>query len=735
MSKSTRRKMDVRAVKNQILDFLEQHRGHGYKAKELARALGIPQASYVRFRNLLKEMADEGEIRKGRHAKYSKRAPSAEIVGRLHVKTQGYGFVIADDGTEVFVSQRNMGTAFHQDRVRVRLFATRKGDSPEGKIVEVVERARENIVGTYRRGKRFGFVVPDEVKIQWDILVDDLDSMGAVSGQKVVVQITEWEHEQANPIGKVVRVLGFPDEPGVDVASVAYSFDLPLEFPASVEKEAERLPERIPEAELSRRLDLRELEMFTIDPAEAKDFDDAVSLEELENGNLRLGVHIADVSFYVKEGSAIDREARKRGTSVYLVDRVIPMLPERLSNQLCSLRPEEDRLAFSVLMEVTEKGDLVNYEIRESVIRSDRRYTYEEVQDILDGRREDEHGAVLRRMHALSRALISKRHRRGGIDFDTAEVEIELDAEGVPVTIRRKKRLDSHRLIEEFMLLANETVARHVGVNLARKTGTAFPFVYRVHEKPSEEKMTAFLQLLRAFGVEAAPPTQIRPRYFQRLVEQVADEEIGVIVQDAMIRAMMKARYSTENVGHFGLAYRYYTHFTSPIRRYPDLMVHRLLKRYARHGGAVSVGNLEETCELATRREIVAMEAERESVKLKQVEYMEQHVGEVFEGVIARVVPFGMFVELPQFLVDGLVHVSEMGDDYFSFDPDRFALIGERSGRVFRLGDKVKVEVTRADKNQRLLDFKLVDEEEKGAGKARPKEKAKTRGKKRHRRR
>ena len=717
MGRATRKKMDVRAVKNQILDFLEQHHGQGFKAKELAKTLGIPQANYVRFRNLLKEMAEEGEIRKGRHARYSKTAPSAEVVGRLHVKTQGYGFVLADDGTEVFVSQRNMGTAFHQDVVRVRLFASRRGDSPEGKIVEVVERARTNIVGTYRRGKRFGFVVPDEVKIQWDILVADVDSMGAVSGQKVVVQITEWEHEQANPIGKVVRVLGFPDEPGVDVESVAYSFDLPLEFPKNVEKEAERLPEAIPAAELDRRLDLRDLEMFTIDPAEAKDFDDAVSLEELENGNLRLGVHIADVSFYVKDGSAVDREARRRGTSVYLVDRVIPMLPERLSNQLCSLRPEEDRLAYSVLMEVTPRGDLVDYEIRESVIRSDRRYTYEEVQDILEGKAEDEHADTLRKMLALSRALIAKRHRRGGIDFDTAEVEIELDAEGTPVAIHRKKRLDSHRLIEEFMLLANETVARHVGVNLAKKAGKEFPFVYRIHEKPSDEKMAVFLQLLRAFGVDAAPPQQLRPRYFQRLVDQLEDEDLSVIVQDAMIRAMMKARYSTENVGHFGLAYRYYTHFTSPIRRYPDLMVHRLLKRYARHQRPGSVSGLEETCELATRREIVAMEAERESVKLKQVEFMEQHVGEVFDGVIARVVPFGMFVELPQFLVDGLVHVTEMGDDYFAFDEERFALVGERSGQVFRLGDRVKVEVIRADKNQRLIDFKLVETNgKKGAG-------------------
>ncbi|MDZ7374032.1 MAG: ribonuclease R [candidate division KSB1 bacterium] len=700
---------------SRVLDFLRSRPGQGFKAKELAREIGVPPMHYTRFRSLLREMAERGELRKGRHARYSLAPPEPEVTGTLHVKTQGYGYVVCEDGREVFVSQRNMGTALPKDVVRVRLFATRNGERPEGRVVEVLERARENIVGTYRRGKRFGFVVPDDLKVQWDILVADTDNLGAVSGQKVVVRITEWEDERANPVGKVVKVLGFPEEPGVDVASVAYSYDLPLSFPEKVLREAERLPEAIPEGELERRLDLRDLVTFTIDPAEAKDFDDAVSLRRLESGNWELGVHIADVSYYVKEGGAIDKEARSRGTSVYLVDRVIPMLPERLSNQICSLQPLQDRLCMSVLMELDREGELLNYRIEETVIRSRRRYTYEEVQDILEGRLDDEYAEILRQMRELSRILIAKRYRRGSIDFDTPEVEVELTPDGRVRELRRRDRLESHRLIEEFMLLANETVAKHVGVYLRERSGEEVPFVYRVHERPSTEKMAEFLQLLRAFGVEVAMPGRVTPRFFQRLVEQVKDRDVADIVQDAMIRAMMKARYDVQNLGHFGLNYEYYTHFTSPIRRYPDLVVHRLLKRYRRGALSAARDGLQEICQLATRREILAMEAERESIKLKQVEYMAQHLGERFQGVVARVVPFGVFVHLPQFLVDGLVHVSELGNDYYHYDPQRFALIGENSGKVLRLGDRVTVEVVRADKNERILDFRLVEPESRRA--------------------
>lgn len=688
-----------------------------FKAKEIAKRVGVTQDRYHLLRAALRQLVANGTIVKYPRNRYGRGRVAQEAVGVLRIKTQGYGFVVRDDGGEdIFVSERNMGLALHQDTVRVRLFAQSSGRSPEGKVVEVLSRARQNIVGTYERGRKFGFVVPDELKIPHDIFVHDSDAMGAQPGQKVVVQITNWEHEKLNPEGRIVEVLGFPNEKGVDVLSVARAFDLSESFPPEVEQEAAALPARIPAAEIARRLDLRGTVLFTIDPPDAKDFDDAVSLEKLENGHFLLGVHIADVSWYVTPGGAIDREARRRGTSVYLVDRAIPMLPERLSSELCSLVADRDRLAYSVLMELTSAGDLVRYQFHESVIRSRRRFSYEEVQELLDGRATDPLTPVLQEMHSLSRALTTKRQRRGSIDLDAPEVQVILDEAGRPVEIRPRPRLDSHRLIEEFMLLANETVARHVGVFLRPQGDHEVdpPFVYRIHEKPDRQKMGEFLSFAAAFGVVAQEPARLTPRFFQKLLAQVTGLEAEPIIRDAMLRAMMKARYSTENIGHFGLAYQHYTHFTSPIRRYPDLMVHRLLKEYHRRPlpevmASINRTALEADCRLASEREVVAQEAERESVKMKQVEYMAEHVGETFKGVVSRIVPFGVFVELPDLLVEGLIHVTELGDDYYVHDTTRHAMIGQRQGRVFRAGDVLMVRVAKVDQNQRLVDFALVE--------------------------
>ncbi len=701
----------------QIEALLAQEPARTFKAKEIAKRLGVTQDRYHLLRAALRQLVATGSIAKYPRNRYGRRRPAQEVTGVLRVKTQGYGFVVRDDGgDDVFVSERNMGLALHRDRVRVRLFAQTRGRSSEGKVVEVLARARQNIVGTYKRGRKYGFVVPDELKIPHDIYVHDSEAMGAQSGQKVVVQISNWEHERLNPEGRIVEVLGFPSEMGVDVLSVARAYDLTESFPPEVEEEAASLPEVIPAEEARLRLDLRSTLLFTIDPPDAKDFDDAVSLEALANGHLLLGVHIADVSWYVRPGGPLDQEARRRGTSVYLVDRTIPMLPERLSSHLCSLVPNQDRLAYSVLMELTPAGDMVRYQFRESIIRSHRRYSYEEVQEVLDGARSDPFAPILQQMHVLSRALIAKRQRRGSVDLDAPEVQVLLDAAGRPVEIRPRPRLDSHRLIEEFMLLANETVARHVGVFLRRQGDGELepPFVYRVHEKPDRQKMSEFLSFAAAFGVMVQEPPRLSPRFFQKLLAQIEGLEAEPIIRDAMLRAMMKARYSTENVGHFGLAYQHYTHFTSPIRRYPDLMVHRLLKAYQRHEArevALRVDRqaLEADCRLASEREVVAQEAERESVKMKQVEYMAGHVGETYKGVISRIVPFGIFVELTSLLVEGLVHVTDLGDDYYVHDPDRHAMIGQRQGRVFRVGDTVTVRVARVDENQRLVDFVLAE--------------------------
>jgi ribonuclease R len=709
-----------------VLEYLAHEQHRQFKAKELARALRIPPSRYPEFRDFLKELAREGKIAKLKRNQYGAAQQASVLVGKLHVKTQGYAFLIAGEGHEdVFISQKNMSTALNGDVVKVQLFARPSGRKPEGRVVEVIKRARRNIVGTLRRGKYFYFVKPDEIKVLRDIYIPDEFLDGARPGQKVAVTIESWEDEALNPEGRIVKVLGFPDDPGVDVLSVAFSFDLPAKFPAEVEQMAEQLSLDITPEMLRRRLDLRDLLTLTIDPVDAKDFDDAVSLQHLPNGNLELGVHIADVSHYVTEHSPIDKEALARGTSVYLVDRVVPMLPENLSNDLCSLKPHTDRLTYSCIMEVTPKGKVVNYRIAESVIHSKRRFSYEEVQKILDGelsaestaQSEDERkigkalDATLREMNELAHVLTRQRLRNGSLDFDTPEVKIILDAAGFPVEIRRKQRQDSNRLIEEFMLLANQTVAKHIDLMLARK-GSKPPFIYRIHESPDPLKIEEFALFVKAFGYNFDHQQTITSKVLSRFLREIEGEPEADIIENVMLRSLMKAKYSTENVGHFGLAFKHYAHFTSPIRRYPDLIVHRTLKAYANgHGPEMYdqlASKLQHAAEQASERELVALEAERASVKMKQAQFMSRHLGEEFDGIISGVVSFGIFVEIPQFLVEGLVHVSDLEDDYYVFEEKAYRLKGQNSGRVYRLGDEVRVRVVRVDPNERLLDFVLV---------------------------
>jgi len=691
-----------------VLELLKSEPYRTYKTKEIFRLLGLPQNSYHTLRSTIRSMVKEKRILKFTKNKYGLASKSADVTGQLFVNSQGYGFINRDEGEDIFISQKNMGLALHKDIVRVRLFAFSRGKSPEGIITEVLERTREKIVGTFIKGKHYNYIIPDDLKVNQDIIIAPGKEKDAQNGDKVVLTIDSWEHKQLNPVGKIIEVLGSPENPGVDISSLVHHFELPAEFLPKILREAESYSDIIPAEETERRLDLRDLTVFTIDPDDAKDFDDAVSLEKLEDGNLRLGVHIADVSYYVRENSLPDQEAAERGTSVYLVDRVIPMLPERISNILCSLVEAQDRLCYSILLEITPTAEIINYDIKETIINSSKRLTYQEAQDIIEGKRDSILRPVLLEMQKLSQKLIEKRAIRGGVDFESLDVEVELDNEGKPVSIRRKERLDTNRLIEEFMLLANETIAKHVGIKLQQQNSEKLPFVYRVHEKPDQKKINEFLLTAKVFGFKVTPPKRFTSKFFQKIALQFQAHPAAAVLEDTLIRTMMKARYSTENMGHFGLAYDYYTHFTSPIRRYPDLMVHRLLKKYMR-GDVTKIDkkDLKNKCNISTDREIRAQEAERASLKLKKVEYMERHLGEEFTGVIARMVPFGFFVEIPELLIDGLVHVTSL-DDYYIWDEKNFTFIGKNNRKKYKLGDTVRVRVSHVDRNERIIDFVLA---------------------------
>jgi len=697
-----------------VLEIFAREPQRHFKAKELARKLHVPPAKYTSFRNLLKSLAQEGKLAKLEHNQYRHALQVSTVMGTLHVKSQGYAFlIVGEDQADVFISQRNMATALNGDFVKVQLFARPTGKKPEGRVTEIIKRGRKNLVGVLQRGKHFYYVKPDDVKMLRDIYIADENLNGAKPGQKVVLVIESWEDELQNPEGRVIKVLGFPGEVGVDVMSVAFSFDLPVAFPEEVERDAATLEFHITPELVAQREDLRNWLTFTIDPEDAKDFDDAVSLRKLENGNYELGVHIADVSHFVREGTALDREALSRSTSIYLVDRVVPMLPERLSNDLCSLKPNVDRLTYSCIMEVTPRGKVVQHRIAETVINSKRRFSYEEAQEILSGKNsaQPEMDATLREMNQLAHVLTKRRLRNGGLDFDTPEVKVILDETGFPIELRRKTRQDSNRLIEEFMLLANQTVAQHIEhIKVKRELP---PFIYRIHEPPDQMKMKDFALFVKALGFKFDHQQTVTGKLLGAFLEEIKGHPEAGMVEKVLLRSLMKAKYMTENRGHFGLAFRHYSHFTSPIRRYPDLIGHRILKEYAK-GVRPELFELFErklgrAAQTASEREITALEAERASVKMKQVEFMSKHLGDEFDGLISGVVAFGIFVEIPQLLVEGLVHISDLADDYYIFEEKLYRLKGQNTGRIYRLGDPVRIRVAKVNPNERLLDFLLVE--------------------------
>jgi ribonuclease R len=714
--------------KTKILNFMAEKAYRPLKLRELARKMRIPEESYGTFRRTIRSMLQEGSIVKIRKNRLGLPEKLNLVVGKLNVNKSGFGFVRSEEGEldkgstapgagsvprgeEIYISPEDMGTALHGDRVVVRIHGKRYGKSREGTIIKILEKARRSLVGTFQQGKHFDYVQPDDKRFSRDIYITD--PAGAKAGQKVVVALEEWEDKYLNPEGKITEVLGYPEDPGVDILTLIKEYQLPLRFSEEVEKETGRLSQKIPELEYRKRVDFRDKICFTIDPWDAKDHDDAVSLEKLKNGSYLLGVHIADVSSYVKEYSGLDKEALFRGNSVYLADRVIPMLPERLSNQICSLRPNEDKLTYSCLMEVEPKGKVLKYQITESIIRSQAKLNYDEVQAFLDSGKAGKNlfglEEPLKEMLKLSQALHKKRIAKGSLDFDLPEAKILLDKDGKVLDIFKQERLESHRLIEEFMLLANQCVARYV-------SSLKVPFIYRVHDYPDKEKIESFSEFASSLGYKFpfSKEENISPKKIQRFLKSVEGAPQEELINEQLLRAMKKACYQPENIGHFGLAFSHYTHFTSPIRRYPDLLVHRLLKelkekgQYAPDRRAGLQERLISIGKFTSERERLADEVEQESVKLKQIDYLKDKLGETFGGVVSGILSFGFFVRLDELLAEGLVRLSLLEDDYYRFEEKERRLVGRHTRRIFKLGDRVKVQLIRVDKEKREIDFSLI---------------------------
>ncbi len=636
------------------------------------------------------------------------------VEGTVDMKSTGKAYVILDDesGEDVFIAAGNTGQALHGDRVKVAMFPKRKDRKPEGEIVEVLQRKHTDFVGVVHLSRGYVYVVPDMDSVPIDIFVPKEMVHGAKNGQKVVVHLVDWPENSGNPFGEIIRVLGNPGENNVEMESILLAHDYPLDFSEEVQKEAAGIPTKIQKSEVRSRKDYRKVFTITIDPADAKDYDDAISLQKLPNGHWEVGVHIADVSYYVKPGTAIDEEAYSRGTSVYLVDRTIPMLPEKLCNNLCSLRPNEDKLTFSVVFELDDEAHVLNHWIGRTVIRSCRRYAYEEVQAIIEGGEGDYKEEILT-FHHLATKLRERRMAQGSLNFHSEEVKFILDEKGKPIDTYLRVQNESHELIEDFMLLANRTVAETFGKSDSKWHNHTF--VYRVHDEPNPEKLNNFLRLIARLGYTMDISSRVKlVKSYNKLFADVEGKGEKNLVETVAIRTMAKAVYSTENIGHYGLAFDYYTHFTSPIRRYPDLMVHRLIERYLlENQSSVNRKQFDDYCKHCSEMERQAEEMERQSVKYKQAEYLQDKIGQVFDGLISGVSKWGLYVELKGNKCEGLVRYDDMPGDYYYLDEENFRVIGQQSGRVIQLGDEVQVIVKHVDLLKRQMDFELILEEKK----------------------
>ncbi len=685
------------------------------KEKELAAFMQVPREEKEEFRRILQALVAEGRLQVSAQGRYGK-PDDNRLVGIYTGTARGFGFVeVEGRDDDLYIPEDKRGGAFHQDRVQVMLLPGRQGKRQEACVVQVLERGLKQVVGTWEQCENFGFVIPDNSRLGTDIFVPQERSRGAVTGHKVVVELVSYGDEKHKPEGRVAEILGHINDPGVDIMSVVHRFELPTAFGEKVMHQADRVPEIVQEADRAGRMDLTALQMVTIDGEDAKDLDDAVSLYQDEKGLYHLGVHIADVSNYVQENSALDWEALKRGTSVYLVDRVIPMLPHKLSNGICSLNQGVDRLALSCLMTINGKGEVTDYQIEETVICVDKRMTYTAVKKILEDRDEEERRRyeslvpMFELMEELAAILRNRRHKRGAVDFDFAESKILLDEEGHPVEIKPYERNVATKIIEDFMLIANETVAQHF-------FWLELPFVYRTHDRPDPEKIMKLSAFIHNFGYHVKlTGEEIHPKELQKLLDKVADTEEETLISRLTLRSMKRASYTVECTGHFGLACQYYCHFTSPIRRYPDLQIHRIIKdqlrgRLREERLAHYTERLPEVAKHSSKAERRAEEAERETDKMKKAEYMEDHVGERYEGVISGITQWGIYVELPN-TVEGLVHVSTLAGDFFYYNEETYEMVGRDTGKTYKLGQRITVQVKGADRLAGVVDFIIPEEE------------------------
>ncbi len=683
--------------------------------KDLVGLLQVPKSDKNELKLLLDQLMSKGSIMLDNQGRY--RTPGEHIkVGTFSGTQRGFGFVILEgEEQDVFIPGDATKGALHGDKVMISIESGQQtGRRREGAVISIIERGSNEIIGTFEKSKNYGFVLPDNQKFGKDIFIPKEHTKGAVTGHKVVVKLTNYGDATSNPEGRIKEILGHVNDPGVDILSVVRAYDLPVEFPEDVMRVLDRVPEEIDQEEAAKRMDIRNVTTVTIDGEDAKDLDDAISISK-EGDIYHLGVHIADVTHYVKEGAALDKEALKRGTSVYLVDRVIPMLPHKLSNGICSLNPGVDRLALSCFMDIDAKGAVIGHQIAETVIRSDRRMTYTNVAKIVDGTDEEvikeyeDFVPMFLLMQELAEVLRERRHKRGSINFDFPESKILVDKQGKPIEIKPYERNKATKIIEEFMLIANETIAEDF-------FWQELPFVYRTHDNPDEEKIKKLAIFINNFGYSIKLGKEdIHPKELQKLLIKVEDTPEEALISRLTLRSMKQAKYTVANTGHFGLSAKYYCHFTSPIRRYPDLQIHRIIKENLNGKlGEKRIAHYEkilyEVADHSSKTERRADEAEREVEKMKKVEYMLEHIGETFEGVISGITNWGMYVELPN-TVEGMIRVSEMHDDYYNYDEEHYQLVGEHTKKIYKLGQKVTVEVVNADKIQRTIDFALVEEE------------------------